>query len=147
MTTPTDTAKLADEIEALAKDATPTPWFQWPTKDGGRVCASFPVEGEEPLSIADFDMDQRLDYDTTSCANAALVSRLSQSLPTIIAALRELDAVKAREATDEEIEKAAARMHAHLNPDGAPWPIFTELDPQMAHRVRGLARAALGGAG
>lgn len=31
-----------------------------------------------------------------------------------------------------------------LNPDGPPWPIFAELDPQMANRVRGLARAALG---
>lgn len=101
MTTPTETKALVERLRELAEKATPTPWFQWPTKDGGRVCAQFPVEGEEPLSIADFDMDQRLDYDTTSCANAALVCVLSQNLPTILAALEPLT----REPDADEVER------------------------------------------
>ena len=97
MTTPTDTAKLADDIEALGKLANRLGLETDPSqyvKDSNirdLICGG--------VTIAEF-----VHKDT-----AALIVALVNNHATIIAALRELDAVKAREAKLREAMKSALK--------------------------------------
>jgi hypothetical protein len=69
------TARVAElaELAKLSEAASPGIWFGWPMRDGSKVCAMPPVDGDDPLTLADCDMDTRVDYDTKACANAAFI--------------------------------------------------------------------------
>lgn len=102
MTTPTDTAKLADEIEALAKKATPGPWSATPLVPGARTALALTGNIAAHNSAVDLGTIQGGHYTATD--NAALIVALVNNHATIIAALRELDAAHAREAKLREPE-------------------------------------------
>ncbi|MCE5190174.1 MAG: hypothetical protein LLG08_00085, partial [Actinomycetia bacterium] len=132
---PTDTAKLADEIEALHSRE----------KDARRNLLSLTSETDGDVALA---VRRKVE------ATALLNNVLSRELPTIIAALRELDAVKAREAKlREALEPFAAVAERDIGDDEADHDRYRVMSERNArapllcvgHFRR--ARAALGGAG
>ena len=87
--------KLADELEALAKDATPGPWSYEKDFEGSSMGwvdgPKRPREGKFPLcGLTLFDVCG--DFGEQEI-NASLIVALRNALPEIIAALRQPDAV------------------------------------------------------
>jgi len=115
----TDAQSTIARLRELRAQATPTPWFQWPYMSGSKVCAAAPVEGDEPLTIADCDMDERMDG-AVSSANAALIA----ALPALLECA-------------EALELAAARL-AH-----ASFVCSNLDDADLFQEARDKARAAL----
>lgn len=121
---PTDTAKLADDIEALAK------------------------EEEEARNSYLTAMNSRTKV-AYMCAWTSSNAAYRKNTPAIIAALRELEAVKAREAKlREALESFAADAALWDGPDSLP---LVEAAPGYSDALTvgdlRRARAALGGAG
>lgn len=78
------------EIEAAARAATEGPWIDW----GARVSTAYPsphpeYDGE-PLSIADCDMDTRIDHDTVATANARFITLACNNAAAMVQEIRAL---------------------------------------------------------
>jgi len=157
MTTPTDTAKLADEIEALAKEATPGPWGLrvggnyaddvWVASDAER-----PWESHMALKLWSRTMG-RGDYEIGSpehkaaIANAAMIVALVNNAPAIVSALRERDALKEeveRLRNCEALAKFAAR---YSHPERRQPHCLVTAEELLSAIWHHPSRAALGGAG
>lgn len=156
MTTPTDTAKLADEIEGLAKDATPGRWGATPAVPGAQ--RHFYLVGNRDANNCEVDIGSIQGGYYSCAANAALIVALVNNAPTIIAALRELDAAHAREAKLREALEPFAIVGQlfHDTAGDTQWreaPLFYcgTRDNPHSHTLTGkafdLARAAHGGEG
>lgn len=136
MTAP-DLTALADKLDELAMKATPGEWYS----EGGRLLAQNVDQDDEfypePFSIADFDMDTRIDYDTAATANAALSAAMKRALPQITTALRE--AARLREVVQGLLNAEADFEDAQQsgNP-GHRYASYARLK-----EARELARAAL----
>lgn len=121
----TDTAKLADEIEALAKDAFGGDWTVCVEEFG-------PHKGAVYIHAHDVDADGdglARDYGKRICdmadneddeANAAFIAYCHQHKRAIISALRELEAVKAREVELRAALKPFAKSAERDWDDDAP---------------------------
>lgn len=75
----------------MAPKHTPGPW----ARIGARVYTASPDVEDDPISIADCDMDVRIDHDSEGIANARLIA----AAPELYAAL-----LKAREFVEAELE-------------------------------------------
>lgn len=131
----TDATKLADEIEALAAKATPGPWEVDSEYDNdalyssgggcGRGFKNFFIgadvggkwmtlldtqNSDHKLVEEEYDEDGSTVWDTIGSDNTALIVALRNNLPTILAALRERDALAAEAETAKQMRETAREL-------------------------------------
>lgn len=151
------TTQLADEIEALAKEATPGPWWTTRVEMGGYDCMTDSLDilsnGLAGTHVLTRDLGNGK-HNKLFEANAALIVALVNNRAAIVAALRERDALKAEvERLRGALEPFAKGANAFdtITPGGLGRPC-----PDAATYCEGAevtvgdfrrARAALGGAG
>jgi len=131
----TNATKLADEIEALAAKATPGPWEVDSEYDNdalyssgggcGRGFKNFFIgadvggkwmtlldtqNSDHKLVEEEYDEDGSTVWDTIGSDNTALIVALRNNLPTILAALRERDALAAEAETAKQMRETAREL-------------------------------------